>query len=137
MCIILDACAFGDYDNSNLEPVRDWLASKPENRIAYSQTDRFECEWKHFKRRGDLWQSGKLRFVDPPKVSRQQEELEETQKLKSNDTHVIALAQVAGVKLLVTSGDNDLQADFKSIIRGKVYKYAKHEHLLREVICKG
>lgn len=117
--------------------MRDWLASKPENRIAYSKTDRFEREWKHFKRRAELWQSGKLKFVDSQKVSSQEKKLEETPKLRSNDTHVIALAQVAGIKLLVTSGDRALQTDFKNIIRGKVYKYAKHEHLLREVICKG
>jgi len=137
VCIILDACVFGDYNNSNLKPVRAWLARKPANRIAYSQTDRFEREWKHFPGRAELWRRNKLMFVDPNKVSSQQEELEKNPKLQSNDTHVLALAQVAGVKLLVTSGDKALQTDFKNIVHGKVYKDAKHEHLLRAVICKG
>ena len=50
--------------------------------------------------------------------------------LKSDDEHVIALAQISGSKILI-SYDTSLQADFVNIIRGNVYKNSSHEHLLR------
>ena len=54
--------------------------------------------------------------------------------LKSDDPHIIALAQVSGVKLLV-SGDKALHADFKEIIKGKIYQTKKHQNLLKPDLC--
>ena len=72
--------------------------------------------------------SGDLKRLDDPEemeVNTKTEVLEQGAALKSNDPHVIALAQVSGSRLLY-SNDSDLQDDFKDrrLInnpRGKVY----------------
>lgn len=56
-------------------------------------------------------------------------------EIKSDDPHIIALALIAGVKVLV-SKDNKLIADFKGhVSRGKVYKTKSHRHLLTKDTC--
>ena len=69
--------------------------------------------------------SGKMRIVNRGRVNARTEELRDGQTLKSNDPHVIALAQVSGARLLY-SNDGDLNDDFrnKSLINnpeGRVY----------------
>ena len=55
----------------------------------------------------------KMQIVNKGKVDARTEELRDGQTLKSNDPHVIALAQVSGARLLYTN-DGDLQKDFKN-----------------------
>ena len=80
------------------------------------------------------------------------EELENSKSCKSNDKHIIALAQVSGARLLYTN-DGDLQTDFqnRNLINnpeGKIYTTQKrkdysdtHKRLLRDDnlknLCKG
>ena len=66
-----------------------------------------------------------MRIVNKGKVDTRTEELREDQRLKSDDPHVIALAQVSGARLLYTN-DEDLQKDFRNTNlvnnpSGKVY----------------
>ena len=86
--------------------------------------------------------SAKVRQVDDEAVDRRTQELLTSTTLKSDDPHVIALAQLSGARLLY-SHDNDLQDDFhtKSLIdnpEGKIYTTlrsieitATHRSLLR------
>ncbi len=69
--------------------------------------------------------SGTMRIVNRGRVDARTVELREEQTLKSDDPHVIALAQLSGARLLY-SNDGDLQKDFKNKIlidnlEGKVY----------------
>ena len=69
--------------------------------------------------------SGKLINKSKDCINQKTKEVKSSSELKSNDPHIIALAQVSGARLLF-SNDKDLQKDFKNpaIInepRGKVY----------------
>ena len=92
--------------------------------------------------------AGIMREENRFKVNTRTEELEAQGKYKSDDPHVLALAQVSDVRLLYTN-DGDLQQDFgnKSLIdnpRGKVYTTRRnksftttHKNLLsRTDLCK-
>ena len=69
--------------------------------------------------------SGRMKIENKRKVDAQVTELKNVGSYKSNDPHVLALAQISGARLLY-SNDTDLQQDFKNgtLIngpRGKVY----------------
>ena len=69
--------------------------------------------------------SAKMRIVNRGRVDARSEELRDGQTLKSDDPHVIALAQLSGARLLYTN-DEDLQEDFRNrhlvnYQEGKVY----------------
>ena len=68
---------------------------------------------------------GKIRRFDKSKVKAKTEELQNAGSCKSDDEHVIALAQISGARLLY-SNDTELHDDFgtKNLIdnpRGKIY----------------
>ena len=54
--------------------------------------------------------------------------------LKSDDADIVALAMESKTQLLV-SGDIRLHADFKAIVRGKIYQGKDHIHLLQGYNC--
>ena len=76
-------------------------------------------------------ETNKLKLIPSDKVGRVMDGL---RNLQSDDPHIIALAQVAGVRLLV-SGDINLHSDFKQIIGGSIYQTREHEHLLKRDLC--
>ena len=139
MCIILDAnmlSRFKKRADEDMGPVWHWL-SKEHSKIAYSTTEKFKQEWT--KGGGDnlmreLDRSKKLKSVSNECVLEKQKELEG--KIKSNDSHIIALAIVAKAERLVSS-DRDLCTDFKNpnLVGGKVYQNRSHAHLLRRYRC--
>ncbi len=78
--------------------------------------------------------AGLLRTVSAADVEIRTAALKSTQACRSNDPHIVALAQVSGARLLY-SHDRDLQSDFKnkSLIdqpRGKVYSTQENKSLL-------
>ncbi len=137
MCIILDADCYGIFrnpDNKDMEPVRKWLYNR-NGKIVYSNTKKFETEWK--KGGMSRWvnernRAGLLKLA-PPGVQEKADELKG--RTISEDRHIIALALIAGVKVLV-SNDNKLITDFKNhVAGGKVYRTRKHTHLLKKDTC--
>ena len=73
-----------------------------------------------------------MRRVEDTKVDRRTKLLIEDGNCKSNDPHVIALAQLGGARLLY-SKDEDLQQDFKNKTlidtpRGKVYPTSRSKN---------
>ena len=74
--------------------------------------------------------SGRIHQEDDQEVDGRAQTLKETKSCQSNDTHVIALAQISGARLLY-SNDGRLSSDFKDkkLInnpQGKVYTTRKH-----------
>ena len=76
-----------------------------------------------------VWQKraalyGKIRFKDDDEVNAKTDQLKKEGSCKSNDAHIIALAQISGARLLYTD-DRYLQQDFKNerLIdpQGKIY----------------
>lgn len=66
-----------------------------------------------------------VQIISDSAVKEKQEELKSKYSLKSNDEHVLALAQISGARLLYTN-DGRLQKDFRNPTlikepRGKIY----------------
>ena len=88
-------------------------------------------------------------MIPRDEVLSKQAEIEE--ELESDDPHVIALAMVAGIRVLVVQrqpdeplrgrrrrargADTALQRDFKRLANGSVYITASHRHLLTKDLC--
>ena len=75
-----------------------------------------------------------MRVVNASEISAKTEELQREGNFRSDDPHILALAQVSGSRLLY-SADMDLQQDFKNkdfinSPRGKVYSSLSHKRLL-------
>ena len=143
MCIIVDTNTFHkfkDPNNEDMEPVWTWL-EKRDGKIAYSDTEKLEEEWNRGgmqNLRNRLRQRGKLKIVSPQDVKEKANELRS--EIESDDEHIIALAIIAGVKVLVSyrEGDRDLFTDFKNreLVGGRVYTRKTHaRHLLRKDTC--
>ena len=137
MCLILDTNKYGDFlasENQDMEPVRNWMKTRS-GKIAYSPTEKMEKELnRHNKMREQFdryRETDKLKLVPPNEVERAMNSLRD---LQSDDPDIIALAQVSEVKLLV-SGDENLHADFKTIVGGKIYQTRSHKRLLRNDLC--
>ena len=90
--------------------------------------------------------AGRLRRLDDDEVDAKSNHIRQSKKLRSNDTHVLALAQLSRARLLFTN-DGDLHHDFKKHIdkpRGRVYHTrctkevtATHKRLLRDrTLCQ-
>ncbi len=139
MCIILDANRYGDFlnpKNQAMQPVRDWLEKS--GKLVYSPTKKLKTELERcgkMKNRFDEYgRAGKLKIIDKSKVNDCESKLI---GFKSDDGHIIALAQAANVKVLV-SEDKKLRKDFtnaKFISGGKVYRKAKHKDILNKDTC--
>lgn len=139
MCLILDANKFHGFVNQDADmlPVKNWIDNKG-GKIAYSPTEKFEKELNKTKKMKSLFdayrKSGKIKLFDEREIEHKKSQLS---GLTSDDPHIIALAQVANVKLLV-SGDKNLHADFKNeefIKNGKVYQTKNHSKLLSQSTC--
>ncbi len=136
MCLILDTNRFGDFVNPNnpdMEPIRKWINGN--GKIVYSPTVKMKEELNRNHTMRTLLQSlrenNKAIYHPPEDV---EPIVDELMDLQSNDPEIIALALHSGVKLLV-SGDTDLHADFKSIVKGSIYQTRNHKHLLRPDTC--
>lgn len=73
----------------------------------------------------EAFRSGRMKKISDQKVDTLTKDLQDREEFKSDDPHVLALAQASGARLLY-SNDGDLQRDFgnKKFIdqpRGKVY----------------
>ncbi len=143
MCIIVDTNTFHKFrepDDEDMEPVWTWL-EKRDGKIAYSDIEKLEEEWNRGGMqdlRNRLRQRGKLKIVSPQEVKEKADELRS--EIASNDEHIIALAIIAGVKILVSyrEGDRDLFTDFKNceLVGGKVYTRKTHaQRMLRKDTC--
>ena len=125
--------SFLDAKNNDMEPVRRWINKS--GKIAYSPVGKLKQELENYPKAKTLFKEynrrGKLRTFDSKEVQTKESSLTD---MRSNDSHIIALAQVSKVKLLV-SGDHALHEDFKVIVKGSVYQYEDHKHLLKPDLC--
>ena len=136
MCLILDASKYGEFldlNNEDMKPVRTWIGKN--GKIVHSPTEKLKKElnkssrmrtWIDARRGTD-----KVKIIDAGKVKKEERKLT---GLVSNDAHIIALAIASNTKLLV-SKDPDLNTDFRKKVKGKIYQYKSHKHLLRPDTC--
>ena len=127
MCAIVDANAFHEvFRESPARPPAgrgffDWIR-KGDGRLVVGGKLREELDRAGLKdwMRTAL-RAGRLRFVDDESVDRRAEELDDEGACQSNDSHVVALAEISGARLLYTN-DKKLQGDFTKLVqKGRVY----------------
>ena len=141
MCAIVDANVVGEMFGANRPPAgqefSNWLRTgdgrlavggKLKNEL-YNSSIRFK-RWAR-----EAIQSGRIRQVNDKIVEDRTLQLQRESECRSNDTHVLALAQVS-VSRLLYSNDRDLQSDFKNrtLINnppGKVYSTLRTKKFTR------
>ena len=154
MCAIVDANVvsevFGSNPPSAGEKFFDWLNQGSGRLIVggklLEELEQGSADFRRWGREAQL--AGKMRIVNKSEVDARTEQLQSETVIRSNDSHVIALAQVSGARLLY-SNDGNLQQDFKnkSLIddpRGKVYSTSgdgsflpRHDRLLKnKKLCR-
>ena len=141
MCAILDANVVHEVFGSARPPAGkeffDWIDKRSGHLVVggklgeelYKGSPRFR-KWAEDARR-----SGRLRRVDDGKVNTRTEELRRAEACKSDDPHIIALAQIGRVRLLY-SNDVALKGDFRNRAlidnpRGNVYTTLKRKEFTR------
>ena len=131
MCLIVDANVvgemFGGDDSSAGKAILDWLDDRKGTLVVggelLKELNRGSNKFAEWARQALLREV--VRRVDDTKVDERTTQLVRGGTCKSNDPHIIALAQVGGARLLY-SNDGYLQQDFrdKRLIdnpRGRVY----------------
>lgn len=83
----------------------------------------------------ELDRAGRLTQLAEQEVDREADRLQQSGQLRSNDSHIIALARLSNARVLC-SNDIALREDFKdkALINnpgGKVFSSPKHVHLLK------
>ena len=148
MCAIVDANVaaevFGNSRPSAGEKFFQWLNDGKGTLVVGGK---LRQELNDASNNFKLWareasRSGIMRSVNDTKVDKKTRQLVDDDSCKSDDEHIIALAQLGGARLLY-SNDGDLQQDFKNkkLVdkpRGKVYSTLEdkdftptHQRLLR------
>ena len=148
MCAIVDANVVSEVFGSNLPPAGekffDWL-NKGSGRLVVGgklleELKQSSADFRRWGKEAQL--AGKMRIVNESEVDARTEQIQSEGTIRSDDPHVIALAQVSRARLLY-SNDGNLQKDFnnKSLIddpRGKVYSTSgdgsflpRHDRLLK------
>lgn len=147
MCAIIDKSvvhrAFGNKCTEAGNLFRKWIHKGRGRLVVGGEVKRELTENNNFKDwLREAERSKLVKLVDDDKVDRRATDILEGGLCKSNDRHVIALAQISGARLLYAN-DGNLENDFdnKRLIdkpRGKAYSRLDHRHLLeRSDLCKS
>ena len=151
MCVIIDAdrlCAFANGDaeeplKGDMARLRKWV--EDDGRIVYYQYGKYmkEVERANVTALMEGYKgAGKAKLFDKGKYANAIKKFGKL-KVRSNDRHMLAIAEASGVTMLCT-GDNRLIRDFKKHIPGaKIYPDRKiypnsqkaQEKMLRENTC--
>lgn len=147
MCIILDANVLNDLVNKNsdghseLDRLAEWFEDG--GKFAYTDFTKMKSEYHNASRKfKDFFDErdlgGYVKKFDKEDIKAQVKKLNQLKsklKPRSNDAHIIALAQVAGVRVLV-SRDKKLCKDFIRICKNvQVYEKSDHEEVLANCDC--
>ena len=138
MCMIVDANVLGMFllqrENPDIAPIYEWLQCGWGS-IVYSTGGKFktDIDAQNQRRLLELARAGRARQVPWDRVEQHEVEFG---NIRSNDPHILALARVAGVRLLYTR-DGKLRADFKDrkFIDGAIYRDRQDAGLLTEDAC--
>ena len=153
MCAIVDANVASEVFSSSPSPAGDkflgWI-NKGSNRLVVGGKLLEELEisspgFREWANQAEL--SGKMRIVNEDEVGAITEQIEQKGTHASGDSHILALAQLSGARLLY-SNDQDLRRDFKdtrlianpkghiySTLRSKNFTQSHRRLLGRTDIC--
>lgn len=112
---IIDASVCGKIDSAQMQPLLGWI-KRGHGILVYTDGGRYDKELRNkaCKKAYDLFmsyrRSGQARLFRWNQVGTQESELDSA-TLRSNDPHIIALAQASDTLVLCTC-DGDLKEDF-------------------------
>ena len=140
MCMILDNNTWGDFlkNKPDMQPIHKWLEKT--GKLIYSNHIEFkELSPKYIRNLQEYKRKKKAELISSEIVKKGIEEIQKeikkkSQKIQSNDIHILGLAKVKNIKLLCTK-DKDLHKDFKKIIKGNIYQNKNHQKLLTKDTC--
>ena len=146
MCAIVDADVAGEVFGSTPQPAPkrflDWVNRGNGRLVAGGkQLQELRSDSRFRTWAVEALRAGKMRIVNEAKVNARTDQLIRDGICRSNDPHVLALAQVSGARLLY-SNDMNLREDFKDsrLIQPEGYIYSTlrsknltstHKRLLR------
>ncbi len=136
MCAIVDASIAGEVFGTKRSEAGskffNWLNTGSGILISGGEllNELHKTKFREWARQAIL--SGKILVENNQAVETRTAKLKSEKVCKSNDPHVIALAQISGARLLYTN-DGNLQEDFKNKYlvdnpRGRVYSTKKYKH---------
>ena len=138
MCAILDANIVHEVFGQARPPAgEEFLQRMIQGKIRVAVGGQLRRELakngSYMKWAQELIQKGSLLSINDDQVTARTEKLQVSGDFKSNDVHILALAQISGARLLY-SNDTDLHQDFKngqliSKPRGKIYSTHKTRQL--------
>lgn len=140
MCVIIDACVrdrvFSSPPHPDAVPVREWIERRG-GRVAYGGKilcdELFQSE--RARRQIRVWKQAGLASEFPQiAIDAETARVRAGGVVRSNDSHVVALARVSGARTLYST-DVNLHIDFKNTQLvadpgGKIYQGAHHRNLL-------
>lgn len=118
MCAIVDADVAHEVFSSNPSEAGDkffgWINKGSGRLVAAGKLlEELEAGSPEFRDWGSqAVLSGKMRTLKESEVSARTERIEHERRHRSNDAHILAVAQISGARLLYTN-DGDLQKDFR------------------------
>ena len=130
MCAIVDANVAAEVFGANPTPAGteflDWLNKRGQLVTGGKQLEELQTASAGFRE----WASaailaGRMAQIEDARVAARSNQIEGQKEHKSDDPHVLAVAQLSGARLLFTN-DQDLQDDFKTKTlidnpRGRIY----------------
>lgn len=142
MCIVIDTNKLAEFfeapASEDAAPIHKWLSGR--GLLVFGVGGCFGEIGPRLRRRlRDLVRAGRARPVPAAKLDKDVRALQGTGQLRSNDSHILALARASGARVLYTA-DKDLIVDFKNAHlvghpRGKVYSGAANARLLAAASC--
>ncbi len=144
MCIIVDTNRMGRFlqepYREEVAPIHKWLNKS--GRLVYSIDGSFADEVnENAKKKLEAYsRKGCASLIPAEHFEDLKTQLRNNSKVKSNDHHILALAQHTGARILYT-GDHNLMKDFNhhKLIndpRGKIYSNQRQAHLLKNSACR-
>lgn len=128
MCVILDTNSvsevLGQEKSASGADFFNWIMKGGMKLVVgktlLSELDRNSLFRKWYRNAFRTGNAVRISTKDDDKVEKQCKQLLQQGKGKSNDQHIIALAQISGARLLYTH-DNKLIPDFKDFAKGRIY----------------
>lgn len=135
MCLIIDAnclsAVFASPTPPDFQPLHKWIKKGKGSLVTggKNKIELFRCE-KARLAISEWNRSGKAFYLDDRDIAIKEIELRKANIMRSDDSHVLALAIISGARWLCSTGDDALCDDFKDrrLVprpRGRIYKYAQ------------
>ena len=149
MCVIIDTNMIKGFikpmTTEDMKPLRQYIVNGKIKLISPPKGSTLSGEYKKINKTNEFLteysSQGFIKIISPEKLEQAEQELVFREKkynikYKSDDFHILVLAEASNTKLLVTN-DGDLEKDFKnpSIIGGSIYKYKTQTKLLDNNKC--